>query len=240
MANQEQLNHLHQQVLYTQSIKKDERDQCKCPNSFTHANFTMYTAAKFFESIRLDGATSEAFMTYMQTECSPANGITEDHQLAAGIQLKNMLLQIYGTKEDFTNYIEKNKKESELLAEDDPANRMDENGRQVLQNRLVPLLMYSQSVQKSRLAKQLIEMIGIMARRFVQKQWPTLFPSLIQQLSNQNLDVYRVTFECIKKVCKKYRYMNRSDDLYTEMNYVIENASEHLVGTLRICITHVQ
>ena len=33
----------------------------------------------------------------------------------------------------------------------------------------------------------------------------------------------------MKKICKKYRYMFRSDDLYAEMNYMIENLSVHLL-----------
>lgn len=36
--------------------------------------------------------------------------------------------------------------------------------------------------------------------------------------------------ECIKKICKKYRFMFRSDALYTEMNYMIQNLSEILLS----------
>ncbi len=41
--------------------------------------------------------------------------------------------------------------------------------------------------------------------------------------------------EACKKICKKYRYMFRSDALYTEMNYMIANISDQLVnqGTVR-------
>lgn len=46
----------------------------------------------------------------------------------------------------------------------------------------------------------------------------------------------RIIFECVKKICKKYRYMMRSDDLYREMNYVIENLSEHLISSLLLCM----
>ena len=60
----------------------------------------------------------------------------------------------------------------------------------------------------------------------MQNEWPTLFPSLISQLtSSSDPKVYKTVFECVKKITKKYRYMFRSDDLYTEMNYVIENLS---------------
>ena len=41
-----------------------------------------------------------------------------------------------------------------------------------------------------------------------------------------------VLFECVKKICKKYRHLMRSDDLFREMNYVIENFSEHLLRSL--------
>jgi hypothetical protein len=41
-----------------------------------------------------------------------------------------------------------------------------------------------------------------------------------------------VALECVKKICKKYRFMFRSDALYTEMNYMIENVSPHLLSNL--------
>jgi hypothetical protein len=51
-------------------------------------------------------------------------------------------------------------------------------------------------------------------------------PSLINYLNTQqDLAVIRLVFECFKKICKKYRYMFRSDELFIEMNYVIENLS---------------
>jgi hypothetical protein len=40
----------------------------------------------------------------------------------------------------------------------------------------------------------------------------------------------RLCLECVKKICKKYRYMFRSDQLYMEMNYMIENLSEPLLA----------
>jgi hypothetical protein len=48
--------------------------------------------------------------------------------------------------------------------------------------------------------------------------------------------VINYAFEALKKLCKKYRYMFRSDNLYTEMNYVIENLSPHLLLQATNCI----
>jgi hypothetical protein len=65
-----------------------------------------------------------------------------------------------------------------------------------------------------------------MSRRYFHNEWPQLMPSLINYLNTQqDLAVIRLVFECFKKICKKYRYMFRSDELFIEMNYVIENLS---------------
>ena len=73
-----------------------------------------------------------------------------------------------------------------------------------------------------------------MGRRYVHKEWPTLFPNLIELLqTHQDLGSYKTVFECVKKICKKYRYMFRSDDLYLEMNYVIEKFSDCLMAALK-------
>ena len=48
--------------------------------------------------------------------------------------------------------------------------------------------------------------------------------------------MYKTVFECVKKICKKYRYMFRSDELYLEMNYVIENFSAHMINALGQCL----
>jgi len=48
--------------------------------------------------------------------------------------------------------------------------------------------------------------------------------------------VINYAFEALKKLCKKYRYMFRSDNLYIEMNYVIEHLSPHLLLQAGNCV----
>ena len=71
-----------------------------------------------------------------------------------------------------------------------------------------------------------------MSKRYAYDEWPTLIPELAKHLSEGNLVNVKVSLECIKKICKKYRFMFRSDALYTEMNYVIENISPLLLNNL--------
>ena len=46
----------------------------------------------------------------------------------------------------------------------------------------------------------------------------------------------KYSLEAMRKICKKYRYMFRSDALYSEMNYIIENLSGHLLTQATNCI----
>jgi len=71
-----------------------------------------------------------------------------------------------------------------------------------------------------------------MGKRHVKTEWPNLNPELLQHLVSGNVANTVVALESIKKICKKYRYMFRSDALYTEMNYMIENLSQNLLNNL--------
>lgn len=81
-----------------------------------------------------------------------------------------------------------------------------------------------------------------MSKRFVQNEWPNLVPELASHLvidatKTHNLHNSKIALECIKKICKKYRFMFRSDDLYREMNYMIENLSPLLLNNLIFAVT---
>ena len=71
-----------------------------------------------------------------------------------------------------------------------------------------------------------------MGKKYVMIDWPDLIPSLKNCLNSEDPNHRRLALEAIKKICKKYRYMFRSDDLYTEMNYMIENVSSLLMQNL--------
>jgi hypothetical protein len=55
-------------------------------------------------------------------------------------------------------------------------------------------------------------------------------------MKSGDLHKIKLALEAIKKICKKYRFMFRSDALYTEMNYMIENLSELLVANLMTAV----
>ena len=79
----------------------------------------------------------------------------------------------------------------------------------------------------------------MMSKRFVQTEWPELIPELSEHLNTQTTspENARRALEAIKKICKKYRYMFRSDDLYREMNYMIGTLSPLLLNSLIVSKT---
>ena len=69
-----------------------------------------------------------------------------------------------------------------------------------------------------------------MAKYFVQNDWPKLVPELISNIqSASDPAIIRSCFEVFKKICKKYRFLFRSDDLYTEMNYMVDALGELII-----------
>jgi len=53
-----------------------------------------------------------------------------------------------------------------------------------------------------------------------------------------DLESTAFVFQLIKKICKKYKYQFRSDDLFREMNYMIDLTAEPNQATLQQCVDH--
>ena len=129
---------------------------------------------------------------------------------------------------------EEEQKEQLTNDEDDPSKLIDAEGLAMMQQHLVNLLM---GCPDDKIAALLLECIALMSKRFVQKDWPSLISELSSHLQQtENMQNTKRALEAIKKICKKYRYMFRSDDLYREMNYMIENLSPLLLQNLIVSV----
>jgi hypothetical protein len=61
---------------------------------------------------------------------------------------------------------------------------INEGGKTIMQAQIVDLMMASCGKGEDKITNILLEIIGLMGRKYVQKEWPQLFPSLIQHLQN--------------------------------------------------------
>lgn len=102
----------------------------------------------------------------------------------AAIQIKNLVKKAYGSSDSYRNYDDQAKQQDghqaeagEMLAQDEP---IDDDGRNILHQKLVPLMLQCQQSGQTTLTNIFLEIIAIMARRYVQNEWPQLFPSLIE------------------------------------------------------------
>ena len=122
--------------------------------------------------------------------CSNDPAVSDANRQMAAIQIKNLVKKAYGSADSYRNYDDQGKQQDghnqaeagEMLAQDEP---IDDDGRSVLHQKLVPLMLECQRSGKTTLTNIFLEIISTMARRYVQNEWPQLFPSLIEQLNAQ-------------------------------------------------------
>lgn len=82
--------------------------------------------------------------------------------------------------------------------------------------------------------KQISEIIALLGKEFLYKNWPELIPGLFGILDAQpDSDMVMFVYETFKRICKKYRTQFRSDDLYREINYMVESLFARIVATLK-------
>ncbi len=207
VTSPQQLDGLIAQV---QSADKQQREQ----------------AQAFFDQVRLTGETPATLLQYVTS----GEQFSEPNRQFAAIVVKNVIKRRFG-QHTFTHYEEQQRREDEAVAgdEEDPVNFVDAAGLALLQEHLVSLLMGCPSRP---IASQFLEMVALMGKRNVHKDWPALVPTLAQHLQGGDLARSRLALECVKKICKKYRFMFRSDALYIEMNYIIEQLSAPLLQAL--------
>ena len=177
--------------------------------------------------MKLDQSSTPTILEYITLN----NFFGLDQRLLVAIMMKNIVKKAYG-QHTYTHYDEQKRREAESCPgdESDPANWIDQASLQLLQANLVKLVI--QATEK-KIHSQLLEAIALMSKRYVQQEWPSLLPELQSYLGSGDLHNIRVAMECIKKICKKYRFMFRSDALYLEMNYIIENMSAILLQCLQ-------
>ena len=155
------MDQLNQCIVQSQSAIKAQRDQ----------------ATQYLQGIKLDGPTTELLLQYISNDGAP----DQNRQLAA-VLLKNKIKTVFGSH-SYTHYDEKAKQtqqdQGELLNEDDPDNMINEQGKQILMSQLVNIMMHFSGKGQSVLSNLFLEMIALMARKYVQKEWPQLFATLI-------------------------------------------------------------
>lgn len=77
----------------------------------------------------------------------------------------------------------------------------------------------------------LSDVCELMARDQFHDKWPSFLPDLIEGLKQEDPNITLRVLRTFSPVMMKIRHLYRSDDLYTQINYVIENFAPQLTAT---------
>lgn len=133
----------------------------------------------------------------------------------------------------FKNYIKRN-----WTVEDDQPDRIHETDRAAIKNLIVTLMLTSpESIQK-----QLSDAISIIGKTDFPVKWPELITQMVEKFATGDFNVINGILRTAHSLFKKYRYEFKSNELWTEIKYVLEKLAQPLtdlfVATVNLTQTH--
>ncbi|XP_050295241.1 exportin-2 [Anthonomus grandis grandis] len=133
----------------------------------------------------------------------------------------------------FKNYIKRN-----WTIEDDQPDRIHATDRAAIKNLIVTLMLTSpESIQK-----QLSDAISIIGKTDFPTKWPELITQMVEKFATGDFNVINGILRTGHSLFKKYRYEFKSNELWSEIKYVLEKLAQPLtdlfVATVNLTQTH--
>ncbi|CAH0551581.1 unnamed protein product [Brassicogethes aeneus] len=144
----------------------------------------------------------------------------------------DMTIRIAGSVA-FKNYIKRN-----WNVEEDQADRIHQADRAAIKNLIVTLMLTSpESIQK-----QLSDAISIIGKTDFPLKWPELITQMVEKFATGDFNIINGVLQTGHSLFKKYRYEFKSNELWTEIKYVLEKLAKPLtdllVATVNLAQTH--
>ena len=114
----------------------------------------------------------------------------------------------------FKNYIKKNWKCSE---ENDFADKILAVDRDAIKASITELMLTS----PEQIQRQLSDAISIISREDFPDKWPNLLPTMVEQLKTGDFHVINGILRTAHSIFKRYRHEFKSNELWTEIKYVL-------------------
>ncbi|GBP69393.1 Exportin-2 [Eumeta japonica] len=119
----------------------------------------------------------------------------------------------------FKNYIKRN-----WPIDEDGTNRMHESDRITVKYLIVPLMLKSpESVQK-----QFSDAVSIIGKYDFPEKWPNLLPEMVNKFATGDFHVINGVLRTAHSLFKRYRHEFKSQKLWEEIKYVLENFAKPL------------
>lgn len=135
--------------------------------------------------------------------------VPKNIKLAASIHLKNLIKRNWVVDEDGTN-------------------RISTNDRVVVKREIVDLMLRSsEGVQR-----QLSQAISIIGKSDFPHQWSDLIPYMAEKFKSGDFNIISGVLQTSYSVMERYEYENKSDDLWREIKFVLDNFAQPLTNLL--------
>ncbi|CAG9765851.1 unnamed protein product [Ceutorhynchus assimilis] len=133
----------------------------------------------------------------------------------------------------FKNYIKRN-----WTVQEDQPDRIHESDRAAIKSMIVTLMLTSpESIQK-----QLSDAISIIGKTDFPVKWPELITQMVEKFATGDFNVINGILRTGHSLFKKYRFEFKSNELWTEIKYVLEKLAQPLtnlfVATVNLTQTH--
>lgn len=132
----------------------------------------------------------------------------------------------------FKNYIKRN-----WNVEEDQPDRIHASDRVAIKNLIVTLMLTSpESIQK-----QLSDAISIIGKTDFPIKWPELITQMVEKFATGDFNIINGILRTAHSLFKKYRYEFKSNELWTEIKYVLDKLAQPLTDLLveTVKLTHV-
>ncbi|XP_045624076.1 exportin-2 isoform X1 [Procambarus clarkii] len=135
--------------------------------------------------------------------------VPKNIKVAAAINLKNLVKRNWIVDEDGTN-------------------RISTNDRTVIKREIVDLMLRSsEGVQR-----QLSEAISIIGKSDFPHQWQDLIPYMAEKFKSGDFNIINGVLQTSYSVMRRYEFEHKSDDLWREIKFVLENFAQPLTNLL--------
>ena len=111
---------------------------------------------------------------------------------------------------------------------------LSESDRDVLKARIVGLMISL----PDKLQSIVSEAVAFMADHDFPARWPTLVQDLVSRLSPADYEVNAGVLQTAHSIFKRYRFLMRSDDLFREINMVMEQFSPAFLELFKVLRSH--
>lgn len=123
----------------------------------------------------------------------------------------------------FKNYIKRN-----WTVVEDQADRIHESDRTSIKNLIVTIMLTA----PDNIQKQLSDAISIIGKTDFPTKWPQLITEMVEKFAIGDFKIINGILRTAHSLFKKYRYEFKSNELWTEIKYVLEKLAKPLTDLL--------